>query len=204
MPYEHFQGIFILDVAPHLERKKVINPLFFTIIALFGLAYFSGWLINIGLWNFRKNVPSKAVLWLPVFAGCLFIAVDIYAFTIFPNGTPVIGLAILAALVHTFLFFGAILQARKLETHRCPACGRWMEVIATTSDGGVDEAYTVTTSYDCQFCGYSKTDEKKSIEGMGHVVPNKFIIGKREKDGDLDESGNADQISAEDIEKVTD
>lgn len=178
-----------------------MSPLFFSMIAIIGVVYFAGWLINIGLWNSRRNLPSRAVLWLPLFAGLLFIAVDVYAFTIFPNGTPVIGLAILAALVHSFLFFGAILQARKLETHRCPVCGRWIEIVTTTSEGGVDEAYTVRTNYDCEFCGYSKTVEKKSIEGMGHVVPNQWVIGKREKDDDSGDSGDVERISAENIEK---
>ncbi|MGC9314907.1 MAG: hypothetical protein ACP5G4_04655 [bacterium] len=31
-----------------------MSPLFFSMIAIIGVVYFAGWLINIGLWNTRK------------------------------------------------------------------------------------------------------------------------------------------------------
>ena len=105
-----------------------MNPLLFAIIAGFGVLYYVGWLINIGVWNSQKKIPEKATLWLPLLIGLAFVAVDIYGFTIFPNGTPQVGLPLAAILAHFLLFLGGIIQASKLGKHRCPKCGRWAEI----------------------------------------------------------------------------
>jgi len=159
-----------------------MNPLLFAIIGVFGILYFAGWLVNVGHWDSRKKIPVRATLWFPMLAGLIFVAVDIYGFTVFPNGTPVIGLALAALLAHFFLFIGTIVQAYKLEKHRCPKCGRWMEIEKVVSDTDIDEAYVVKTTKRCVFCDYEETKEKKSIEGLGHVTTlDYFIKSKKEK-----------------------
>ena len=176
-----------------------MSPLLFAIIGVFGVFYFAGWLVNVGHWDSRKKIPVRATLWFPMLAGIVFVAVDIYGFTVFPNGTPVIGLALAALFAHFFLFIGTIVQAFKLEKHRCPKCGRWAEIEKEISETDIDEAYTIKTTRRCIFCDYEETKVKKSIEGIGHVTTlSYFIKSKKEKKGNRND--NVERIKSDEIE----
>ncbi len=164
-----------------------MSTLLFVIIGIFGIIYFAGWLINVGRWSSRKKVPLRTALWFPVFIGLIFVVVDIYGFTFFPNDTPIIGLALVALFAHLFLFIGTIVQAFNLEKHRCPQCGRYVEIEKEISETDIDEAYTVKTIWRCNFCDYEETKTKTGTDGVGHVgtLSNYYITSKKKK-GDQD------------------
>jgi len=147
-----------------------MTPSIFALIGVVGIGYFAAWLVRVGTWKSRKEMPPRATLWFPVYVGLAFVAVDVYSFTIFPNGTPIIGLAIAMLLAHVFLFLGTIVQAAKLGKHRCPQCGRWMEIEVETPDTDFDEASIIITKKHCAYCGFEDTKSKKSMEGVGHAA----------------------------------
>jgi len=177
-----------------------MTPLVFAIIGAFGILYLVGWLVNIGIWNRQQHIPGKSTLWLPLFIGLVFIAVDIYGFTVFPNGTPAIGLVLGAILMHFFLFLGAIVKAARLSKHRCPQCDRWLEIEKEVSETDIEEAYTLITTKRCIFCDYEDMKTKTCTEGVGHAVmlPNPYVnFGKEKKD---EQDKDIERIKADEIE----
>ena len=172
-----------------------MTPLIFVAIGVLGIGYFTAWLVRVGFWSARKEIPQRTMLWFPVFVGLAFVAVDFYGFTIFPNGTPIIGIPIAILFVHLFLFLGTVIKAAKLGKHRCPQCGRWMEIEIERPETDFDQPNVIITKKRCEYCGFEDTKTKTNMEGVGHTTSTQSIYLTSKKKNES--AGEEDQAKSE-------